>query len=334
VLSSEEMKRKGRPRILFSWLTLIVFLISAHCRPTGKSPAGKGNLQGDISISTSFALYPLILKWTDEFHRLHPGVQFDVAAVGASRSVSDNLAGLVDLGGISREVYKREEEAGLWGIAVARDAVVAIVSKHNPHLRGLEARGGTRDVFARVWMSGDIRTWGEFLGDPSVSIPIRSYTRADPCGAGEIWGLFLGAHQEDLRGIGVTGESWMARAVQEDPFGIGYTNLNFAYDSGSLEPIRGIRVLPIDLDGNGKIDPQEDFYSRRNRILEAIALGKYPSPPARDLSLISKGIPKRRCVREFVVWILTEGQANVPESGYIPLPGKALEEGRRSLSAR
>jgi phosphate transport system substrate-binding protein len=323
------MKRKDLSRIVFPLLILIVLLTAGGCRQKEKIPSGKAGIEGDISISTSFALYPLILNWTDEFHRLHPQVEFDVSAVGADKSVSDNLAGLVDLGGISREVREREEAAGLWGVAVAQDTVVAIVSEKNPHLQEVSSKGCTKEDFARIWIAGDIQTWGDVLAEKSVSSPLRSYTRADPCGAGEIWSQFLGGRQEDLRGIGVHGESWMARAVKEDPLGIGYTNLNFAYDSRTSEPISGIRVLPIDLDGNGRIDPGEDFYATRDRLLEAISLGKYPSPPCRRLYLISKGIPKKRSVREFVNWALTDGRVYISEAGYIPLPDSEIEEGRR-----
>jgi len=315
-------------------LILLTLLFCPDCRQAGKSPPEKGDLEGNISISTSFALYPLILKWTDEFHRLQPDVEFDVSAVGADKSVSDNLAGFVDLGGISRGVHKGEEEAGLWGVAVARDTVVAIVSQDNPFFGELLSRGCTRDELARIWIGGDIRTWGDVLVDKSVLSPLRSYTRADPCGAGEIWSLFLGGRQEDLRGIGVHGESWMARAVKEDPLGIGYTNLNFAYDARTLGPIAGIRILPLDLDGNGRIGPEEDFYATRDRLLEAIASRKYPSPPSRDLYLISKGIPKKRSIREFMSWTLTEGQVYVSETGYIPLSDDELEAGRRRLGDR
>jgi len=332
--SRGNMKQKNLTRISCLWLLLIVLLAAGGCRQTGRSPAGKGDLKGNISISTSFALYPLILKWTDEFHRLHPDVEFDVSAVGADKSASDNLAGFVDLGGISRGVHKGEEEAGLWGVAVARDTVVSIVSEDNPHLRELLSRGCTREDFARIWIGGDIRTWGDVLADKSVPSPLRSYTRADPCGAGEIWSLFLGGRQEDLRGIGVHGESWMARAVKEDPLGIGYTNLNFAYDARTFGPISGIRVLPLDLDGNGRVDPEEDFYATRDRLLEAIASRKYPSPPSRELYLISKGIPEKRSAWEFMIWALTEGQIFVPETGYIPLLDDELEAGRRRLAAR
>jgi len=210
--------------------------------------------------------------------------------------------------------------------------VLAIVSEDNPYLSELLKRGVSERALAGLWIGGDIRTWGDLIGDVSDSQPVHAYTRADQCGAGEIWAQFLGGQQEYLQGIGVHGESWMAGAVKKDPLGIGYTNLNFAYDSRSLQPISGIRVLPLDLNGNSRIDPDEDFYSTRTLVLEAVASESYPSPPSRNLYIVSNGIPRRDCVREFLVWMLTRGQIHVPETGYIPLPKAALEEGLRSLT--
>jgi phosphate transport system substrate-binding protein len=332
--ASGKERRKRSPSSGTIALVSLSILIIAGCRPGEKRAAGQGGLEGDISISSAFALYPLILKLADEFHEANPGVQFDISAVGAAKSVSDTLNGLVDLGGISREVYPLEKDKGLWSVTVARDAVLAIASEDNPCLGPLLQRGISEAALARIWIGGEIRTWGELIGESSYPQTIHVYTRADSCGAGEIWAQFLGGQQEDLKGIGVHGESWMAGAIRRDPLGIGYTNLNFAYDARTLAPVPGIRVVPIDLDGNGRIDFDEDFYSSRTRVLEAIASDNYPSPPSRSLSLISRGIPRQRCVREFIVWTLTDGQAYIPASGYIPLPAETLEDSLRNLADR
>lgn len=328
-----EEGRKEFLKPIASGLIILIILMIAGCRPGGRRAADKGDLEGDVSISSSFALYPLILKLTDDFHATHPGVQFDISAGGTAKCVSDTLNGLVDLGGISREVHPQEKERGLWSVAIARDAVLAIVSENNLYLHDLLRKGASKDALARIWIAGDLKDWGEMLGGPT-SQPIHDYTRADLCGAGEIWGLFLGGSQEDLQGIGVHGESWMAGAVRRDPLGIGYTNLNFAYDARTLAPVSGISILPIDFDGNGRIDAEEDFYSSRTQVLEAIASQKYPSPPSRDLYLVCDGAPRRECVREFLVWALTQGQAYISGTGYIPLPGSMLEESLRSLADR
>ena len=121
---------------------------------------------------------------------------------------------------------------------------------------------------------------------------LHVYTRSDACGAAETWAAFLEKRQEDLKGIGVYGDPGLAEAVRRDPLGIGFNNINYAYDAKTLKPLQGIAILPIDLDGSGKIEPERELLRRTGmRMTAAIARGAYPSPPARDLYLVSKGRP-------------------------------------------
>jgi len=164
------------------------------------------------------------------------------------------------------------------------------------------------------------------------NIPIHVYNRSDACGAGETWAKFLGnKKQEDLLGTGVFGDPGVAAAVQKDPIAIGYNNIAYAYDLKTKRPNPGILVLPIDVNKNGKIDAAENFYSTSNQLITAIAQGKYPSPPARDLYLVSNGIPTSPVVKAFLKYILTVGQKyNVP-NGYISLPKSKLNNGIAKL---
>ncbi|MEI7982567.1 MAG: phosphate ABC transporter substrate-binding protein, partial [Bacteroidota bacterium] len=43
----------------------------------------------------------------------------------------------------------------------------------------------------------------------------------------------------------------------------------------------------------------------------------YPSPPARDLYLVSGGKPVNKLVLTFLQWILNDGQKFVNEAGYV-----------------
>jgi phosphate transport system substrate-binding protein len=157
-----------------------------------------------------------------------------------------------------------------------------------------------------------------------VPYAVNVYTRSDACGAAETWAAYLGGKQEDLLGVGVYGDPGLAEAVRQDERGIGYNNVNYAYDAETRLQVKGIRVVPIDLNSDGLIDSTEDFYGDRDRLVGAIAAGIYPSPPARDLHLVSNGVPQRTVVREFIRWVLTEGQQYVPEAGYINLPDERL----------
>jgi phosphate transport system substrate-binding protein len=57
----------------------------------------------------------------------------------------------------------------------------------------------------------------------------------------------------------------------------------------------------------------------------AVASGYYPSPPARELNLVTNGEPTG-LVKDFLIWILSDGQKFVDDSGYIALPKDKLDE--------
>lgn len=298
---------------------------------TGKAVAqAKDELKGNISISGAFALYPLTVKWAEEFKKLHPGVKFDISAGGAGKGMTDALAKMVDIGLVSREVSPEEVKKGAYAIAVTKDAVVPTVSASNPNIKDILANGLDRDAAVNVFITGKAKTWGQVLGTKSA-VPIRIYTRSDACGAGETWAKYLGKKQEDLLGVGVFGDPGLAQAITKDPQGIAYNNIGYAYDAKTKLPNPGVKVIPLDVNNNGKIDPEENFYDTMDKLVTAIADGKYPSPPARDLYFVTSGKPVKKELVEFIRWALTDGQKYVFESGYIILPKEKLAAGIAKL---
>ena len=287
-------------------------------------------LTGKISISGAWALYPMALKWAEEFQKANPGVKIDVQAGGAGKGIVDVLAGMVDFGMVSRDVHPQEVEKGALPIAVTKDGVVATISEKNPFLIDILKKGLTKSHFLDIWITGKITTWGQVLGTQDKAA-VHVFTRSDACGAAETWAAYFGKRQEDLDGVGVYGDPGLAEAIRRDTLGIGYNNINFAYDAKRLRPVSGIAIVPIDLDGNGKIDARESVYATRDDITGAIAKNIYPSPPARDLYLVAKGKPKNRAAVEFLRWVLTDGQKYVPETGYIPLSKEKLAEGLNKI---
>jgi phosphate transport system substrate-binding protein len=241
--------------------------------------------------------------------------------------MADTLAGIVDLGMVSREIKPEEVARGAVYVSVTKDAVVPTINGRNPVLAKIRARGVTREEFVKIFITREIKTWGELVGDPAVRDPVKVYTRADSCGAAETWAKYLGDYtQEDLTkaaDAGIMNDPDLAAAVKNDVFAIGYNNINFAYDIKTGKNVAGVAVAPIDLDGNGQIDAAEDFYGNQTKLLQAIADDVYPSPPARDLNVVAKDAFEGEAAA-FVKWILTEGQKYVPESGYIPLPPQKI----------
>jgi len=281
--------------------------------------------KGTIKVSGAWALYPMMVKWAEEYQKIHPDVKIEVSAGGAGKGMTDALARLVDIGMVSRDIYPEEIANGAYYVSVTKDSVVATINKNNPVLSDIQAKGVTRQTFYDIYIVGSVTTWGQVIGRLDVSDEIHVYTRSDACGAADTWAKYLGKKQEDLRGTGVYGDPGLLEAVRQDPLGIGFNNIGYAYDLQTKKQVEGIRVIPIDINENGQVDSQEDFYDDKDRIVEAILQLVYPSPPARNLNLVTKD-KFTGSAKEFVRWILTDGQAYVEEAGYVPLPQETLDE--------
>ena len=300
--------------------------------PAGSTvPESEANgLSGTISISGAFALYPMMTVWADEFTKLHPNVQFDVQGGGAGKGMTDTIAGAVDIGMISRTIKPEEEAQGIFWVSVTKDAVFPIVNSENPVAAQILEKGISQEIFNKIYITGEITTWGEVVGDPSITDEIHVFTRSDAAGAAEQWAKYSGGEaQEDLQGIGVNGEPSMLDTVIKDPLGIGFGNLNSIFDlsSGSLVP--GIVIPPLDINENGAADPEE-VYTVKEDAFGAVANGTYPSPPARFENLATLGKPEGLTLA-FIEWILTDGQQYLESAGYVPLTSEQQAESLAKL---
>lgn len=287
-------------------------------------------LSGTIQLSGAFALYAMTVRWSEEFKRLHPNVRIDISGGGAGKGMTDALAGVVDLGMVSREVYAEELANGAFPIAVVKDAVIPTINAQNPVLADVNRVGLSQANAARVW-NGEVKTWGDLLGTES-KVPLHVFTRSDACGAGETFANWFGKRQEQLRATAVNGDPGVAAAIQKDRVGIGYNNIAYAYDQKTHRPFDGLAIIPLDVNGNGQVDPEEQFYETTESLIAAIKDDRYPSPPARDLYLVARGRPTSPVVIEFLRFVLTVGQQWAEETGYIGLSEEKLKANLEKLA--
>jgi phosphate transport system substrate-binding protein len=285
-------------------------------------------MKGTVRISGAWALYPMMVKWGEEFRKTYPNMRIDISAGGAGKGIADALAGMVDIGMVSRDIRPEEIKPGTTYVPVVKDAVFPTINMNNPVMKKIADKGIKKKTFNDLWILGKPLTWGEISGTPTKNA-VQVYTRSDSCGAAETWAHYLGKKQEDLKGVGVYGDPGLAEAVKRDVYGVGYNNLNYAYDAKTGLPVAGIQIIPIDVNENGKIDPNEDL-STKEKAIKAVTSGVYPSPPARDLYLITKENFKEPS-KTFVKWILTDGQKYVSEVGYIKIAPKQINESLKKL---
>lgn len=280
-----------------------------------------------IKVSGAFALYPMMCIWAEEYQKIHSDIKIDVSSGGAGKGMSDALGGLVNIGMISRDIDPDEISQGVFWISVVKDAVVATINSKNPVIDIILEKGLTKEQLKEIFITGNITTWGQLVNTDNTD-PILVFTRSDSCGAAETWAKYLGDYTQDdftEKATKVKDDPGVAGAVKSNINGIGYNNINYVYSSNTKQPFEGLQPVPIDLNGNGILDENENFYSTRDDILDAISNDSYPSPPSRYLHLATKdkftGI-----TYDFVYWILTEGQKYVHDGGYTVLSQELINQ--------
>ncbi|MHB9133352.1 MAG: substrate-binding domain-containing protein [Armatimonadota bacterium] len=305
------------------WIIAALVLITALVSYAWGKPASQ---TGTISLSGAWAIYPLAVKWGEAFQQRHPGVKIDISAGGAGKGLADAVSGAVDIGMVSREVDIAEKAKGALPIFIAKDAVFATVSANNPSLPQILAKGITTRVFTDIFITGKVNNWKQAVGGKAA--PIHVYTRSDACGAAAAWAATLGKYkQEDLKGIGVYGDPGLLETVRRDALGIGFNNLGYIFTGE--RPYKGLALVPIDANGNGKVDANERI-DTRDKAYKEIAGGHYPG--TRREFFVTRGKPKGLAL-EFIKFALSDAGSKILEQvgGYVPLSDKEQAEQLKKL---
>ena len=293
--------------------------------------ASGDDMHGNITVSGAFALYPMMTVWADEFKKLHPEVTFDVQGGGAGKGMTDTLAGAVDIGMISRKIKPEEEAQGAFWVAVAKDAVFPIVSPKSGARPDSSRRGFPQETFNEIFITGEIKTWGEVIGDPAVTDEIhvlvaliRPVQRINGRCSQEA------RCRRTSRESASTVSRRMVDTVRKDPLGIGFSNLNSVFRPLEWQTCwtglwfrRSISTRMEQADAGSTI-------RTRTAAVKVIADGTYPSPPARFENLATKGKPTG-LVLAFIEWILTDGQHYLEQAGYVPLTAEQQAESLAKL---
>ncbi|MBA7555814.1 hypothetical protein ES705_48501 [subsurface metagenome] len=111
----------------------------------------------------------------------------------------------------------------------------------------------------------------------------------------------------------------MIDSIRRDPLSIGFCCQRYAYDLLTRKEIDEIKVIPLDCNSNGILEDKEMFYDNLDFLQRAMWLGKYPCHSFQNHYIVAKEKPKNKLHIDFMKWILTEGQKELHNEGFILL---------------
>ena len=295
------------------FLTITLLIISCIYAIGKEATSGDTNSSaGSINVIASPEFYDLTMKWTNEYCRLNPSQKINV-----SKASENNVSEMVrsgEIGFISEEAYQKLNNHSAWSLVVGRDVIVPVMSAKNPLLNEICLKGITIKKLSQIISNPGNWNWGDLIGN-AQKVPLHSYTTNDQSTQLVLKSL-LNSNQSAIAGIQSLSSSEMISAIQKDPNAFGFCNLAQISDPESQNLLEGLKFVPIDKNGNGKIDYMENIYANVESFARGVWIGKYPNGLSSDIYLVSTTKPDDVSEVAFLKWVLTDGQSFLNERGY------------------
>lgn len=300
-----------------------IFLFIALLLITYSSAISKETVTGDnpskessINVFASPDLYNLTMKWASEYNILNPMIKINVI-----KSEGKNIAGILStktgIGFIANEPYAALRAQSPWNMVVGRDVIVPVMNAKNPFLDEIYRKGITQEGLSRIFSSPGKQNWGMLLGN-GETVPVHCYIANDASIKSGVAG-FLNNNQLPTDAMNVASGQELISAVQKDPEALGFCRLIDVIDFKNQSLDKNLKIVPIDKNGNGKIDFMEDIYDNLQTFSRGVWIGKYPKALSGNIYSVASEKPNSEAEVAFLRWVLTDGQQFLGTNGYSDL---------------
>lgn len=274
------------------------------------------SIKGSINVFTTPEIYNLTMKWASEYCNLNPKVKINVIK-SANKDVPGMLKSESGIGFITEESYTELSNQSYWKVVVGRDVIVPVMNASNPFLDEINRKGITQEAFAKILESPEIQNWGKILGK-SQDNPVHFYITNDATVKSGIT-KFISATALKTDEIKVVNGQEMISAIQKDPYAMGFCKLIDIIDANNQSIAGNITLVPIDRNGNGKLDYMETIYDNLQTFSRGVWIGKYPKELSGTIYSVSSVKIENEAEVAFLKWILADGQQFLSSNGFSDL---------------
>jgi glycine cleavage system H lipoate-binding protein/ABC-type phosphate transport system substrate-binding protein len=302
------------------FLFITILLLSFNSANTKSLTTGDNPLPKDaLNVYTTPDLYPLTLKWVDEYGKSNPTRKIHVIK-SDNKDIAGRLKTDSGIGFMSNESYASSDFQSNWSMVIGRDVIVPVMNTTNPLRDDIVQMGMNPEVLATILENPSKQSWGIMTGNSSVTQnnAIHYYFVNDPFIISGIAG-FLNVNGLKPAGTMLASEKELIGAIQKDPNGLGFCRLIQIIDPKNQNMAEQIRLVPIDKNRNGKIDYIEAIYDNLQDFSRGLWIGKYPKSLSGNIYSVASSKPKDATELAFLNWVLTDGQQFLNTNGYSDL---------------
>lgn len=333
---------------LCSSVAIAAFLLTAcNRRPSGVL----------LNVAGSTFGYPIYSRWFSEYDQLHPNLELNYASIGSGGGIEQLRTGTVDFA--ASDMPLNDQLLATFKMKIVQFTTVMGATVPIYNIPGVHAElQFTPQALAGIFL-GKITTWNDpeiAHVNPAVRLPsakIITIHRSDGSGTTFVFTDYLSKVSPEWKtqvgsntavrwpvGLGGKGSEGVSGLVQQTPYSIGYVELIYAMQnhllSGTVENLSG-QFVPASLDtvtaaAAGAVKQMQ--HDLRISITNAPGQDAYPISCFTYFLIPSvfSNPAKAKIVKDFLHWMLTDGQKYAAPLGYAPLPQPVVELNLKQLS--
>lgn len=304
------------------------FALHAHAQDNGPLALANANVNAPtgatpqkivVVTGTRFS-YKLVQKWIDDYNKVKPNIQVIIESRGSNDPKAFDILA---------EVYEQDPtvRSNREYLYVGRYAILPVAKSSSAFAKTYTEKGLNTDVIKQIFFH-DMFVSEEDRPKP-IKMPFTVYTRLQKAGAPIVFTKYFGFQQKDLQGNQIAGsDEHLMKALLRDSTGVSYLPTPLIYDNTTRKPVEGLVVLPVDVNGNGRVNDTEKFYDTVDQMierLEATAPGDIKNIPIDYLHL---SVDKQHASSEaldFLKWVSENGQRDLHDFGYLKPEPKRVD---------
>jgi phosphate transport system substrate-binding protein len=264
--------------------------------------------------------YKLVEKWIDEYSKVNPGVQIIVESRGSADPLKYDILA---------EVYPQDEgiRNGREYVNIGRYAILPAATSGSAFAKTYAEKGLNADAINEIFFHSIFADKGK---EKPIAEPFTVYTRLQKAGVPIVFARYFGHEQKDFKGTAIAGaDSHLLKALLRDSIGVSYLPVPLIYDERTRKPVEGLTVLPVDLNGNKRVNEEEKFYGSLDSViehLESLEPRQRNNIPVEYLHLSVDAMNASTEAIQFLRWVNANGQKDLHDFGYLKPEPKRFEQ--------
>jgi ABC-type phosphate transport system substrate-binding protein len=290
-------------------LILTIALISTAVIGSADAEDGREGKARVIYIESVKYTLPLLEKWVNEYNSTNPEIQVEWAAKN-SEDVDLRIVANVD----TEDVNLNEE--GKTITYVGRSALLPVTTKENPLYEQIARKKFGKKELKRIFFADDPFSDDEPAKD-KFKEQLTVYSGSGKASGATFFASYFGQNSSDFRGKKIQGDDiYLLHAINKDPTGVTFNNLSYIYDLRDRQLKDEISLLPLDVKKNHYEVIKSENLDKTITLLESEKVELIP------VLNIGFAYDEQPGVRQFLKWIITEGQEFNHQFGFLQVDEK------------